>query len=526
MAKNAKLEKYPILRYLSYLVIVCILLTGVSLARYTSATSGDVSASLSRFIYSYSISDASSLIFSNTDYWLTVEGGETSATNTARSVRFDLRNHLKAADGSADRVSDVALQSTLRFYAPAEFAGNLAMQILQADNRSGAYTAVTPQYVLGDLIYEVNEVNGKYEQTDVFAENSRTIETGKSKDYSDRTDGLAGAAIAALEQELSVSGGFREEGDSLHTGTITALAEDGTELSLTSVVQTARYSVGFRRTEARTSDGTEIGGGSETGKMAPLLYLDCEKEMSFYTVDFTLPEMYFRAAEAESKTFVLCITLLGRSVNSDFSAVWGDTGTVGGGASAWEDLLAEPSAGTQPYTFNGAAVRGYHFTRDLPVWQEGAAAASGETTVRINKVYDYENGGATLSYDHVAPISEAAGSASVEHAIEAFYSAPSESAAAAAGFGSVTGVNGCTVENGILTEGTGLYGLCANEGKSGYIYFGGLSDDPFYDTFAEQFAAGRRKYALSEALSKGYSTVLTALFAQASESPAAEGGGV
>lgn len=87
-------------------------------------------------------------------------------------------------------------------------------------------------------------------------------------------------------------------------------------------------------------------------------------------------------------------------------------------------------------------------------------------------------------------------------------------------------MNGCTVENGILTEGTGLYGRCANEGKSGYICFGGLSDDPFYDTFAEQFAAGRRKYALSEALSKGYSTVLTALFAQASESPAAEGGGV
>ena len=87
-------------------------------------------------------------------------------------------------------------------------------------------------------------------------------------------------------------------------------------------------------------------------------------------------------------------------------------------------------------------------------------------------------------------------------------------------------MNGCTVENGILTEGTGLYGLCANEGKSGYICFGGLSDDPFYDTFAEQFAAGRRKYALSEALSKGYSTVLTALFAQASESSAAEGGGV
>lgn len=530
MAKNVKLEKYPILRYLSYLVIVCILLTGVSLARYTSATSGDVSASLSRFIYSYSISDASSLIFSNTDYWLTVEGGETSATNTARSVRFDLRNHLKAADGSADRVSDVALQSTLRFYAPAEFAGNLAMQILQADNRSGAYTAVTPQYVLGDLIYEVNEVNGKYEQTGVFAENSRTIETGKSKDYSDRTDGLAGAAIAALEQELSVSGGFREEGDSLHTGTITALAEDGTELSLTSVVQPARYSVGFTRTEAR-GEGAEVGGGTSAGgKMAPLLYLDCERETAFYTVDLTLPAMYFDAGVAQSKSFVLFLTAIDRVHNSDFTAIWGGgesgaAGTVGGGANGWEDFLREPAAGTAPYTFNEARVLGYHFTRDLPVYNAGqshADASAGKTTVRITKTYDYANGGAVLAYDHVAPVSEIDGSASVVHSIASFYTDTNGTAASPA-FTSVTGVNGWA--DGAYSADSALFGRCENAGKSGYIWFGGLSDDPFYDTYDEQTAQGNAKYELSDALSKGYSTTLNVLFAQASESPAAQASG-
>ena len=64
MGREGKIKKYPILRYLSYLVIVSILLTGVSLARYTGASSGNVGATLSNFVCSYEISDASSLIFS------------------------------------------------------------------------------------------------------------------------------------------------------------------------------------------------------------------------------------------------------------------------------------------------------------------------------------------------------------------------------------------------------------------------------------------------------------------------------
>lgn len=535
MAKSKKAEKYPILRYLSYLVIVSILLTGVSLARYTGATSGDVSASLSRFICSYEIKDASSLTFSNTDYWLEVEDGM-SATNTARSVRFDLRNHLLSADGSAGRTSDVALQSTVRLYAPAEFAGNLALQFARVE-ANGEYTVLTPQYVLGDLIYEVSDTDGdgKYDKVPsgterTFATDSRTIRTGMSQDYSDRTDGLTGDAIAGVEEVLSVSGGFTGTKDA-HTGTVTALsASSGTELTITSSVQTARYSVGFTRTEARGEDAEVGGGTSAGGKMAPLLYLDCERETAFYTVDLTLPAMYFDAGVAQSKSFVLFLTAIDRVHNSDFTAIWGGgesgtAGEVGGGANEWADLLREPVAGTTPYTFNGARVLGYHFTRDLPVYnaeQSHADAPAGKTTVRITKTYDYANGGAVLAYDHVAPVSEIDGSASVVHSIASFY-ADTNGTAASPAFTSVKGVNGWA--DGAYNAASALFGRCENAGKSGYIWFGNLSDDPFYDTYDEQTAQGKAKYELSDALSKGYSTTLNVLFAQASGSPAAQASG-
>ena len=54
-------------------------------------------------------------------------------------------------------------------------------------------------------------------------------------------------------------------------------------------MRTASYSVGFVRTEVQ---GEEVGSGT-AGVMAPVLYIDCEKEMSFYTVDLTLPEALF-----------------------------------------------------------------------------------------------------------------------------------------------------------------------------------------------------------------------------------------
>ena len=517
MEKKSKIEKYPILRYLSYLVIVSILLTGVSLARYTGASSGDIGTTLSRFVCSYRISDASSLVFSNTDFWLELEGEETSATNTARTVRFDIANYVDR-EGAVDRISSVDLQSTLRFYAPAEFTGNLAVQVLSADAENGAYTAITPQYVLKDLIYTPEKT---------FASGERIVDTKDSEDYSDCTDGLTGEEIAGLEQKLRVSGGFTGTEDR-HTGVIRAEAENGATLSIASSMQTARYSVGFLRSTV-SSGSTEVGGGSAQETLELPLFIDCEREMPFYTLDITLPQMYFDAADPQSKSFVLCFTTISRTENGDYSAVWGESAeaVIGGAADSWDDLLKTP-AGSNEYTLNGAKVTGYHFVRRLPAFRlsdDGTLTENGDTSVRITKTYDYQ-GNAQLSYDHVAPVSEDPGSSSVEHPITDFYrySGNAMTSDTSVDHTSVTGVNGDYKADGVYLNTEGLYGLCSNGGKSEYIWFANLSDDPYYETYTQQQDAGGHIYKLSDALSKGYSSTLNVIFAQASESPGRQGG--
>ena len=89
---------------------------------------------------------------------------------------------------------------------------------------------------------------------------------------------------------------------------------------------------------------------------------------------------------------------------------------------------------------------------------------------------------------------------------------------------SVSRVNGW--QSGSYAAADALYGLCSNDGKSGYIFFGNLSDDPYYETYAQQYDQGDRIYKLTDALSKGYSSKLNVIFAQASESPKDRGGAV
>lgn len=540
MADRSERKKYPVFIYLCYLVILAILLSGVSLARYTGATSGAVAAAISPFACSFDIADASSLTFSNSNYWLVGSDGETgSATNTARTVRFDMRNYVADAEtGAVERISDVPLQGTLRFSAPAEFAENLALQVIEVDTSSGAagdYVAVTPQWVLGDFIRR-NE-QGSFSDA--------VIDTAASEDYSDRTDGLA----EKLDWNMRVSGGFTGTEDS-HSGTITAgqadgagiPVENGAELTIAAEMRTARYSVGYTRQEAL--DGEELGASRE---YASVLYIDCEKTIPFYTVDIALPQMAFGAKTAEEKTFVLFVTTIARTVNADFSSAWNVSGTTNGGETAsseevignagtWDDLLKTPDSGAPAYTLNGAKVTGYHFTQELPVCSlvDGEIVVGGTTPVNVIKEYRFgENGkatgAATLRYAHVAPIS--GNTASVEHAIEAFYTAPDhdEDYLVEEGeldFSDVTGVNGWNKYAGEdpFTP-AGLYGLCIS-GGSGFIDFTDLTDNPYYadHTSARNNAQGGawsgKEYELSNALSKGYSTSLTVIFAQA-----VEGGG-
>lgn len=459
-----KTEKIPVIKYLCYLLVVSILFTGVTFSRFTGATSGNTEATLSQFVCSYTIDDMSSTSFSNADYWLS-DG--VTAMNTARSMRFTVRNYTVSEDGSPDRISDIDLQSTIRLYAPAEFAGNLAIQVAEVDE-DGTYITKTPQYVLKDLIYEGDDFrkSGEVNTEDFVDYNARTDPSGK-----------------AVDEVLQINSSFAGTKDS-HTGTLSAYcAETKNHLTITATMSEAEYSVGFYRQDAGNAN-----------QSAHSLYLDCVKVVPFYTVDISLPSMLLKRNTAETYTYVLFLTVLSKTENDDFDAVWQDS---------YDDLLEEPTKGEKKI-FNSAIVTGYHFDRkaELYEWKDGDWVSTGsETTIRIKKEYDYENGGAILSYYHVAPLAE--GAASVAHPITDFYDENGESVTVS-DFSNVTSVHN-------------KWGTCSNGGKSGYIGFADIPDDPLYSSYQNQ-DTGAYDYEIGEALSKGYSTKLNVLFIQASES--------
>ena len=119
-------------------------------SRYTSAVSGDLSIGVSPFIASYTIEDISSNTYTNANFWINATGHQ---QGTARSVRFSFRNYATREDGSVLRVSDVPLTAHLRVEIPAEFADRLVLQVASDDGES----AVMPQIVLGNLIYQVSD---------------------------------------------------------------------------------------------------------------------------------------------------------------------------------------------------------------------------------------------------------------------------------------------------------------------------------------------------------------------------------
>lgn len=519
MAKR-KTEKYHIYAYLCSLILVGILLTGVTLARYSGSSSGGGTTDISGFFCSYDIDDASSLTFSNADYWLTVDEVKTPI-NTARSVRYTVRNYTTSDDGSADRISAVPVAASIRFYAPAEFAGNLALQVVQVrPQNEGGDLVISPQYVLKDIVAaryaeQNNSDTTSYNTAPQEVTNEDGSVTVIHPDYEDRTDGRSDT----LEETLTLSGNFTVTGGegntANHTGTITATHDDGGTLTINSAIETATYSVGFMR-GLDTSGSTIVGGGSSSSTMAPLVYIDCEKDVSFWTIDISLPEMrLMRAGEKEEKTFVLYVTSVAQfSNNEDMNSVWhgGENGSYGEvlvngeKRSDWDCLLSVPSSGST-MTLNGAKVTGYHFNCELPIY--GASGDTGTTTtVRINKQYGMNSDGtydgtATLSYDHIAPLSEDPDAATVAHPIEEFYS-----------LSEGTFTRDETVGFSDISSVRNKYGLCSNGGKSGYIYFDDITDDPYYDDDTSKVSNAPRVYMMSDAISKGFMTKLNMLFVQ------------
>lgn len=485
--EKKELKKIPIVTYLLYLLVVSALLAGVTFARYSTFTSGDVSTDIAGFRCSYSINDMSSNTFSNADYWLRPDDGSApTPLNTARTVRYTLSNSREGI------VSEVDLQAAIRLYAPAEFVDSLAVQLAYLDGTTPV--PVTPQYVLGDLIYDGTAYRAWG--------TSGSFDTGNSEPYEDLDYG---------ERTLTMSGGITDTDGKL-SGSVSGVytdtvdhANDGVEndinttITISASTTTARYSVGFQRNERMASQVEEV--GYIMGENAPMLYLDLQKDVPYYTVDMSTPEMFFEAGNDTSRVFVLYVTVVKQIKSEDLSLKWGaeKIGNDSYSADYWSSLLQAPASSTDNKYYNGALVTGYHFEREADVYDENGSVV-GHTTVRINKIYDYVNGGYTLEFEHVAPLSEGSDSATIAHPINEFY----------------TDTTGTAYNDTILTMETvqNLYGKCSNGGKSGYMSLSGFTDDPFVENYGETAAF----YMLSQSLSKGYSTKLNALFVQASES--------
>ena len=447
-------KKIPIIRYLSYLLVVSLLFTGVTFSRYSMTTSGDSSAPLSRFHCSYEVDEISATSIPNVNYWL----NNNSAASTARTLRYSISNF------KGDVTSDVAVRAHLRVYLPAEMARHLALQIGTMNIAEGTVTSYTPEIVLDELI-------AKREADTANAET--VIDTSSFKNYYD--SGVHNAA----DEELTVSGSL----ESASPRTISAVNRGGSGLSFTITASTkeAQYSLGFQR-------------GKNENDYAPQLFLDLVRKTEFYTIDQYLPSMEFPAGQPLTKMYIVYLTLTERLEGSDFDAYWSGADAVlattdADGKVPVKDnsvLINSPPAAGEEYYYNGARVLGYHF--DQTTQFDAQAMAEGDTpkstTVRIQCLYDDEGGGYDIKLFHVAPITEDS-TENYVHPIEP------------------DGQSSIKFENGTFS-GNFSKGTCDQNQKIDLT-----------NIVAHPFTEGLNAY---QVLSKSYEVNFKALFVQASES--------
>ena len=157
MKKEVRTTKsgYPLMRYLSLLLALALLFSGVTFARYALERRGSIDTGVALFDASYTVEGVNSLTFGNQSYWMNYsnkwyEQGEGSA----RTVRIGMRNN-----------SDVEVRANvLHMEGPAEFWENIALQLTtvksnpssdsSSDNPDGvaADQIITTQYVLADFL--------------------------------------------------------------------------------------------------------------------------------------------------------------------------------------------------------------------------------------------------------------------------------------------------------------------------------------------------------------------------------------
>lgn len=397
-------------RYISLLLIVAVLFSGVTLARYASMSGGSLTTGIARFDPSFTVDGVNSLTFGNSKYWQNYnEQWLEQGKGSARTVRIGLHNDGEVA----------AMPAVIHMEGPAEFWENIAFQMTEANGDGSAGNPYTTQLVFADLLKERDEGTTEGDETHNYTYNgyinwetaaNKTFKTCSSDSFDQRGES---------EESLQMSGRIIKttdtEGKDTFEGTVTAEGDNYT-LLITASMMEVEYSVGFQRRDVAA------------GAALPALYLDCKKSVPYYSVDFILPEdteknpFVVEPSASDINTsegLVLFFTWTNSVSGRDYEIRIERGGDDGGGtaeghaAFTWTDLfaLADGQVPAEAPTFNGATVIGYHYNHNGVPILNGAGSS---TTVRINKQFVFdENGtnvtGTTVTYSHVATLKEQEG---------------------------------------------------------------------------------------------------------------------
>ena len=392
-------------RYISLLLIVAVLFSGVTFARYASMSEGSLTTGIARFDPSFTVDGVNSFTFGNSNYWQNYnEQWLEQGKGSARTVRISLHN-----DGEID-----AMPAVIHMEGPAEFWENVALQMTKANADGSAGDPYTTQLVIADLLRERGGGNTENGETHNYTYNgyinwetaaNKTFKTCSSDSFDQRGES---------EESLQMSGRIKTtdtEGKDTFEGTVTAEGDNYT-LLITASMMEVEYSVGFQRRD-------------ETANAAlPALYLDCKKSVRYYSVDILLPDdatqNQFVVAPEKTDEFILFFTWTNSVSGEDFDfgiERGGDTASGGTTESqtenagfTWTGLsaLADGQVPAEAPTFNGATVIGYHYNHlGVSCTQVvNNQTISGTTTVRINKRFNEDP---DVTYSHVATLKEQEG---------------------------------------------------------------------------------------------------------------------
>ena len=364
---------YPLMKYLSLLLAVALLFSGVTFARYLSNDQIDASVGIAAFDATYSIDRVNTTTFGNQSYW--IQTGETwldQGAGTAITVGITLKNN-----------GDTSVMPTLHFEGPAEYWNNIALQLTTALGVP-AGEVLTPQLVIKDIV----------------GAQGGSFNTQWSKDYGS----LGGDAT------LELSDSVVDDGNNVrNVRTATWTYGEGenaktNKMTITKRKDTIDYSVGFARKD------------SATGEIFPPIFVDCQKETEIYSIDLELPALNVAAKTengAAKQDVVVWLTWTNALANTSVSAdraFWGYDDP----SSVEESGLTGNMKGDKQFTFNNQyvdgntiktgdeiTVLGYHYdVPGVPVVDESGEAvvdengvATGETTtVRVKKTFASEDG--------------------------------------------------------------------------------------------------------------------------------------